>query len=138
MESFCIVNVVTTCFCLSIRIFYKMMDLFLQYLNFSHSIILNLNHQHFFYAVRAKFLSFFCLIIQIQVNLIIVRFIIFLFTMSKYLIGCLISATIATTYTFAVGHDSRLFAGIPVMYLLVLGIHLMQIIAFIPAKIFNT
>lgn len=58
--------------------------------------------------------------------------------MSKYIIGCLISASIAITYTFAVGHNSRTLHSIPSFYLLVFGIHLIQIIAFIPAKIMNT
>jgi hypothetical protein len=58
--------------------------------------------------------------------------------MSKYLNGCLISAAIAVLFTFAVGPNSRLFYEVPSFYLLALGIHLVQIIAFIPAKILDT
>jgi steroid 5-alpha reductase family enzyme len=58
--------------------------------------------------------------------------------MSKYIIGCLISASIAIAYALAAGHNSRTYAGIPSFYIIVAIIHLIQIIAFIPAKIFNT
>jgi hypothetical protein len=58
--------------------------------------------------------------------------------MNKFLKGFLISLTIATVYTFLVGHTSRKYAEIPVFYLLVAGIHLIQILGFIPAKLLNT
>ena len=41
-------------------------------------------------------------------------------------------------YAYAIGQHSWKFNEIPVFYLVVVYAHLVQIIAFIPAKIFNT
>lgn len=57
---------------------------------------------------------------------------------SKHIIGCLISGSIATAYALAVGHNSRLFHGVPIIYPLVILIHLIQVLAFIPSNIFKT
>lgn len=58
--------------------------------------------------------------------------------MIKYLIGCLISLALASGYACLVGQNSNIILGMPSFYMLVIGIHLMQFIAFVPAKIFNT
>lgn len=41
-------------------------------------------------------------------------------------------------FGFLIGHDSRLVLGYPLMWLLVFQAYSMQILAFIPAIIFNT
>lgn len=54
------------------------------------------------------------------------------------IIGILISTAIAISYSYAVGKDSRQLNNIPSFYWLVAGVHLIQLIAFIPAYLLQT
>lgn len=58
--------------------------------------------------------------------------------MKKFVKVCLISVGFAAAYALLVGRNSRQFHNIPMFYLLVAGIHILQILAFIPAAIFHT
>lgn len=56
----------------------------------------------------------------------------------NYLRGIIIAAIIAATFAYIVSGRSQLVSGIPLIFLLTSYIFIVQLIAFVPAKIFNT
>ena len=56
----------------------------------------------------------------------------------NYYIGTLISLAMASAFAFAASSGSREIEGVPLLVILIIYIHAVQIIGFVIAKIFNT